>query len=60
MAKYLLDCNHLSEAIGKVSRLRDRIVQSRRIGNRFVTCQEALCELEAGIQNTGHLEGNRR
>jgi hypothetical protein len=38
MAIYLLDCNHLSAAIRKVSALRDRIHQERKTGNRFVAC----------------------
>ena len=34
MAVYLLDCNHMSDAIQKVSRLRDRIQQVRKHGHR--------------------------
>ena len=52
MADYLLDCNHLSAALSKVSSLRDRIHQERRNGHRFVSCFPVLCELEAGIQQT--------
>ena len=60
MGIYLLDCNHLSAAIRKVSTLRDRLHQERRAGHRFVSCYPVLCELEAGIQQTGKLVENRR
>jgi tRNA(fMet)-specific endonuclease VapC len=60
MAIYLLDCNHLSAALRKVSTLRDRIHQERRGGHRFVSCFPVLCELEAGIQQTAKPEENRR
>ncbi len=60
MAIYLLDCNHLSAALHKVSVLRDRIHQERRSGNRFVCCFPVLCELEAGIQQTAKPAENRR
>jgi tRNA(fMet)-specific endonuclease VapC len=52
MAGYLLDTNHVSDAIRRVSRLRDRIQQARRQGARFGTCIPVLCEIEAGIQQT--------
>jgi tRNA(fMet)-specific endonuclease VapC len=60
MADYLLDCNHLSAAIRKVSAVRDRIHQARRGGNRFITCLPVLCELEAGIQQTATPADYRR
>jgi tRNA(fMet)-specific endonuclease VapC len=70
MSDFLLDCNHLSAAIRKVSTVRERIRISRRQGNRFVTCSPVLCELEAGIQQSaspaeyrrrlGHLLGHVR
>jgi tRNA(fMet)-specific endonuclease VapC len=52
MPKYLLDCNHLSVAINRVSPLRDRIQRTRRTGSRFVACYPVLCELEVGILQT--------
>jgi predicted nucleic acid-binding protein len=52
MAVYLLDCNHLSVALHKVSIVRDRIHQERKKGQRFATCYPVLCELEAGIQQS--------
>jgi predicted nucleic acid-binding protein len=60
MPDYLLDCNHLSAALRKVSRVRDQIHQGRRAGYRFITCSPVLCELEVGIQQTSHVEDNRR
>jgi tRNA(fMet)-specific endonuclease VapC len=60
MASYLLDCNHLSAALRKVSRVRDRIHQERRSGHRFVSCLPVLCELEAGIQQTAQPAANHR
>jgi tRNA(fMet)-specific endonuclease VapC len=49
---YLLDCNHLSAALRKVSAVRERIHAGRRAGHRFVSCHPVLCELEVGIQQT--------
>lgn len=60
MADYLLDCNHLSAALGKVSRVRDRIHRARRAGHRFVSCHPVLCELEVGIQQTTKPDEYRR
>jgi predicted nucleic acid-binding protein len=60
MVDYLLDCNHLSRALRKVSPVRERIHQGRRAGHRFISCYPVLCELEAGIQQTPKLEENRR
>jgi predicted nucleic acid-binding protein len=60
MPDYLLDCNHLSVALRKVSTVRERIHQARRAGHRFISCYPVLCELEAGIQQTPKPEENRR
>jgi predicted nucleic acid-binding protein len=60
MATFLLDTNHLSPALNKVSPLRDRILQACRKGDRFATCWPVLCELEAGIVNTKNPARNRR
>src|SRR5579862_619098 len=49
MKRYLLDTNHLGEAIGKVSVVRDRIQQLHRQGNVFGTCGPVLCELLVGV-----------
>ena len=49
MKRYLLDTNHLGEAIGKVSVARDRIQQLHRQGNVFATCGPVLCELFVGV-----------
>jgi predicted nucleic acid-binding protein len=60
MPDYLLDCNHLSAALRKVSSVRERIHQARRAGHRFISCYPVLCELEAGVQQTPKPEENRR
>jgi predicted nucleic acid-binding protein len=60
MNRYLLDTNHLSHAMRRVSTLRDRIGQQRLQGDKFGTCVPALCELEVGIQQTGFVEENHR
>jgi tRNA(fMet)-specific endonuclease VapC len=57
---YLLDCNHLSAALRRVSAVRERIHQGRRAGRRFVSCHPVLCELEVGIQQTSKPDENRR
>jgi tRNA(fMet)-specific endonuclease VapC len=60
MPDYLLDCNHLSAALRKVSPVRERIHQGRREGHRFISCHPVLCELEVGIQQTSKPEEYRR
>jgi tRNA(fMet)-specific endonuclease VapC len=60
MVKYLLDTNHVSPALRKASPLRDRILQARRSGHRFVCCHGVIGELEIGIQQTPKPEENRR
>src|SRR5437763_743554 len=49
MTRYLLDTNHMSEAIGRVSVVRDRIQQLHRQGDIFGTCGPVLCELLVGV-----------
>jgi tRNA(fMet)-specific endonuclease VapC len=60
MPDYLLDCNHLSAALRKVSPVRDRIHQECKAGHRFISCYPVLCELEVGIQQTQKPEDYRR
>ena len=60
MTRYLLDTNYLADAIRKSSRVRDRIRRFAQTGNRFGTCGPVLCELEAGIQQTGQPAAARR
>lgn len=60
MADHLLDCNHLAAAIRKVSVVRDRIHQSVKTGDRFITIHPVLCELEVGIQQTAKPSEYRR
>jgi tRNA(fMet)-specific endonuclease VapC len=59
MPDYLLDCNHLSSALRKVSAVRQRIRLARGSGHRFISCHPVLCELEVGIQQTPKPEANR-
>jgi predicted nucleic acid-binding protein len=49
MTRYLVDTNHLGEAIGGVSIVRDRIQQAHRTGGIFGTCVPVLCELLVGV-----------
>lgn len=49
MKRYLLDTNHLGEAIGQVSVVRDRLQQMYRQGAIFGTCGPVLCELMLGV-----------
>ena len=49
MTRYLLDTNHLGEAIGRVSMVRDRIQQLSRQGDIFGTCVPVRWELLVGV-----------
>ena len=49
MKRYLLDTNHLGEAVSKVPVIRDRVQQLHRRGTVFGTCGPVLCELFVGI-----------
>ena len=60
MPDYLLDCNHLSASLRKVSTVRERIHQERKAENRFISCYPVLCELEVGIQQTAKPDDNHR
>jgi predicted nucleic acid-binding protein len=60
MAGYLLDTNHLSDAIRKTSMLRDRLRAAHRQGFGLATCWPVLCGLEAGICQTARAESYRR
>jgi tRNA(fMet)-specific endonuclease VapC len=60
MNGYLLDTNHLGEAIRPVSGVRDRIGQLRLIGLRVGTCVPVLCELEAAFPFGNRGEAYRR
>ena len=50
MAAYLLDTNHLGQAITKTSNVRRRLGAVRKAGQRLGTCVPALCEIEVGIR----------
>jgi predicted nucleic acid-binding protein len=60
MRRYLLDTNHISDAIKPVSIVRERIDRSADRGLRLGTCVPVLCELEAGLQTSTHQEDRRR
>jgi len=60
VANYLLDCNHLSDAIRKVSPVRGRMQELHLTGAKFGTCISVLCELAAGIQQTANPDENYR
>lgn len=60
MPDYLLDSNHLSAALRKVSPVRARIQQQRKVGHRFISCYPVLCELEVGIQQTLQPQANHQ
>lgn len=60
MKRYLLDTNHLSEAVSKVSTVRDRIQQLRRQGIIFGTCGPVLCELLVGISQRKDAQASGR
>jgi predicted nucleic acid-binding protein len=60
MPGYLIDTNHLSAALDRVSPLRERLHQAHRQGIRLGTCVPVLCELEVGIQQGSRLEVSRR
>ncbi len=60
MPDHLLDCNHLSASLRRVSPVRERIHQGRRAGHRFISCYPVLCELEVGIQQTPNPDDNHR
>ncbi len=60
MAGFLLDTNHLTEALRPVSRVRDRIGQLRFTGIRVGTCVPVLCELEAALPSSNRGQVYRR
>jgi tRNA(fMet)-specific endonuclease VapC len=49
MTRYLPDTNHIGEAVGRVSVVRDHIQQLHRQGSVFGTCGPVLCELLVGV-----------
>jgi predicted nucleic acid-binding protein len=60
MKRYLLDTNHIGEAISRVSVVRDRIGQLHRQGVVFGTCVPVLCELLVGVVQRKDAEQTRR
>jgi predicted nucleic acid-binding protein len=49
VTRYLLDTNHVSEAIGRVFTVRDRVQQRHKQGSVFGTCVPVACELLVGV-----------
>jgi tRNA(fMet)-specific endonuclease VapC len=60
MKRHLLDTNHIGEAIGRVSVVRDRIQQLHRQGAVFGTCGPVLCELLVGVVKRKDARATRR
>jgi len=60
MPGFLLDANHLSDALRPVSRVRDRVGQLRLKGVRVGTCVPVICELEAALPSGNRGEVYRR
>src|SRR5262245_22211585 len=60
MNRYLLDTNHVSEAIRPKSELRPKLHEARKNGHILGTCVPALGEIEAGILQTADPDGYRR
>lgn len=60
MAGYLLDTNHLGQAVTRTSVVRKRLEEARKAGERLGTCVPALCEIEAGIRQVRYPEEYRR
>jgi predicted nucleic acid-binding protein len=49
MAGYLLDTNHLGDALRRRSVVRRRLTDAHRSGARVGTCVSVLCEIDAGL-----------
>jgi tRNA(fMet)-specific endonuclease VapC len=49
MAGYLLDTNHLGDALRRRSVVRRRLTDAHRSGARIGTCVSVLCEVDAGL-----------
>jgi predicted nucleic acid-binding protein len=60
VTRYLLDTNHLGEAIQSTSRVRDRIGRMRRHGDVFGIVIPVLCETMAGVVRSRHAADRRR
>lgn len=57
---FLLDTNHLSQAIRAGSVVQRRIAELRRGGRKVGVCIPVLCEIEAGIQQISRPDEYRR
>jgi predicted nucleic acid-binding protein len=60
-SRFLIDTNHLGEAVNRVSVVRDRIQQMHHEdGAVFGTCGPVLCELVVGIVFRKDIDATRR
>jgi tRNA(fMet)-specific endonuclease VapC len=60
MKRYLLDTNHMGEAISRVSIVRDRMQQVHQQGGVFGTGGPVFCELMVGVVMRGDADKARR
>lgn len=60
MIRYLIDTNHLGVLAGPSGRLRERLVERHRIGDKFGTTLLCLFELEAGFAVRKQSERSRQ
>ncbi len=61
MIRYLIDTNHMSAALKRVSVVRDRMQQLRlKEGAVFAACGPVLCELLVGVDLRKDANANRR
>ena len=57
---YLIDTNHLGDAVTPGSVVRERVAKLRMAGARVGTCVPVLCEIEAGIQQVSKPDAYHR
>lgn len=60
MKRYLLDTNHLGNALDEHGPVQTRLRKALQLGARCGTCVPALCEALVGIRQTARREKNER
>jgi tRNA(fMet)-specific endonuclease VapC len=60
VTKFLLDTNHVGDAVRKVSVVRDRVQRMKKRGHQFATCGPVLCEVAVGFRGADGREDMRR
>ncbi len=60
MTGYLLDTNHLGQAVTADSTVRKHLEEARKFGSRLGTCIPVLCEIEVGIRQVRYPDEYRR